>query len=537
MALAWRSRWLWSACVVCAASSALAVSALDATHAGWSSLVQLCGRGDTPDALRTLSQWTSAYGTALHHTDIDKPTQRFVDDSLSLLSDFDLEGFYELLPEKSGAFRELWVRGELSGGRYAIRRADGGQASRVSVKGPRRGLLDMSQTVRARRNEGRGGEEHSYLLGARLGLGIGKVSWDGAVAAGKDFARLVASGDPRSGAAADAPRPSQESLDGVRKLHPKLAAEDAQPVALLFEAFPATARALSQLGELQDMRGPNGGSVYQHIKVVAHGLPERLAQRHPKLARHLRKLGKLARFDIRWLDAKQRSLMNWHVDSETLTLRTECYVKDGQLLPFKGKQVFVDEPVDLLGSSLAHTHTITDGRFQLLGVVVKISHLRSDLYFTPHGSHAELQVRMTSVPGVEVEGAALGFVPTGLIDAFIPGNMRDLTLEFFRVATSGNDEKGIVIAVDAGAEHAGGDGVLEASIDLEALDNRLVKMGVGMANARLVPDEDVSADDKALVTEIHAAFAKDLARFKTRAKAPQSDAPTAGSGALRDAAP
>lgn len=529
MALAWRSRWLWGAFAACAASSALAVSALDATHAGWSSLIQLCGRGDTPAALRTLSHWTSAYGTALHHTDIDKPTQRFVDDSLSLLSDFDLEGFYELLPEKSGSFRELWVRGELSGGRYTIRRADGGQAFRVGMKGPRRALLDMSQTVRAKRNESRDGEEHSYLLGARLGFGIGKLSWDGAVDAGKDFARLVGSGDPRTGVFADAPRPSQESLDSVRKLHPKLTADDVAPIALLFEAFPATSRALSQVGELQDVRGPNGGSVYQHIKVTAHGLPERLAQHHPKLARHLRKLGKIARFDIRWLDAKQRSLMNWHIDSETLTIRTECYVKDGQLLPFKGKTVFADEPVDLMGSSLAHTHTITDGRFQLLGVVVKISQLRSDLYFTPHGSHAELQVRMTSMPGVEIEGAALGFVPTGLIDAFIPGNMRDLTLAFFRVATSGNDKKGIVIGVNAGAEQAGADGVLEVAIDLEALDNRLVKMGVGMANARLVPDDDVSADDKALATEIHAGFAKDLARFKTRAQAAaQTSAPAAG---------
>lgn len=543
MTLAWRSRWLWGACIACAASSALALSSLDPAQAGWRALLELCGRGDDAAALRTLTQWTSGYGTVLQRTDIDKPTQRFVDDSLSLLSDFDLEGFHELLPERNGAFRELWVRGELSGGRYAIRRADGGKAFRVTMKGPRRGLLDMSTTVRAKLHESKDGDERSYLLGARFGLGIGKLSWDGAVAAGKDFARLIATGDPRSGVA-DGPQPSAESVQAVRKLHPKLASEDVLPIALLFDAYPSMSRALSQIGQLEDIRAEGSGSVYQHIKVSMRGLPERLAERHPKLARHLRRFGKLARFDIRWLDSKQRSLMNWHVDSESLIIRTECYVKDGQLLPFKGKTVFADEPIDLMGDSLAHSHTVMDGRFQLLGVVVKISQLRSDLTFTAHGSRAELQVRQTSLPGIEIDGAALGFVPTGLIDAFIPGNIRSLTLDFFRVATSGNDKKGIAIAVNVGAEQTGGDGVIEADIDLEALDNRLVKMGVGMVNARLVPDDDVSADDKALAAEIHAAFAKDLARFKTRAQAAQAPAsgagtsnglPAAGGGMLRDA--
>ena len=80
-----------------------------------------------------------------------------------------------------------------------------------------------------------------------------------------------------------------------------------------------------------------------------------------------------------------------------------------------------------------------------------------------------------------------------------------------------------------GAEQSGGDGVLEASDDLEALDNRLVKMGVGMVNDRKVPDDDVSADDKALASEIHAAFVKDLAHYRARVQAaPQPSGAAAG---------
>jgi hypothetical protein len=508
-------QWLLGALLVCGASTALALSSLDASQAGWMPLIKLCGRGDAPAALQILGQLTSAYGTVLHRTDIDKPTQRFVDDALELLSDFDLEGFHQLLPERNREFRELWVRGELQNGRYAVKRADGGSAFRVGIKGPRRGLFDLSETVRAKLYERSDSDERSYLLGARVGFGIGKLSWDNMVAAGIDFGRMVATADPR-GAAADKTKPSQDAVQAVRKLHPKLAPEDVESAALLFDAYPATARAISQMGELQNLREADTGKGYQHITVSMRGLPERLAQHHPELARHLRKMGKIGRFDVRWVDGKNRSLMNWFIDSDTLAIRTDCYVKDGQLLPFLGKTVFADEPIDLLGHPLKHTRTIMNGRFQLLGVVVKITNLKSDLFFEPHGTYAELLVKQTSLPGVEVEGAALGFVPTGLIDAFIPGNIRSLTLDFFRVATTGNDKKGIAIWVNVGSEQAGGDGVIEAGIDIEALDNRLVKMGVAMTNDRMVLDESEVDDEKALLSEIHAAFVKDLSRFRTR---------------------
>jgi hypothetical protein len=53
-------------------------------------------------------------------------------------------------------------------------------------------------------------------------------------------------------------------------------------------------------------------------------------------------------------------------------------------------------------------------------------------------------------------------------------------------------------------------------MELEALDSKLVKMGVGMVNERLVPSDEVLTDAKALLTELHDAFARDLARYKAR---------------------
>jgi hypothetical protein len=299
-------------------------------------------------------------------------------------------------------------------------------------------------------------------------------------------------------------------------LHPKLAEEDVAPLALLFDAYPATSRAISRLGQLENVRDTDTGKGYRHVTLSMRGLPDRLAEHHPELAKHLRKLGKIGRIDMRWVDQKSRTLMRWFVDSESLVMRAECYLKDGLVLPFSGGLVFDAEPVDLAAPEVRRTRTIVNGRFQMLGVVVKIENLKSDLWYEPHGTYARLHVSQTSMPKVEIEGAALGFLPTGLIDAFIPGNMHDLTLDFFRVATKGNDGKGVSFWIHVGAEQADSDGVLETGFDIEALDNSLVKMGVGMVNDRLVPRAEVIADSKALLSAIHAGFVQDLARLKTR---------------------
>lgn len=514
MRSAFRSPLVLGLVTLCTAGSALALSSFDSTEAGWTPLVSLWGKGDPQVAVKNLGQLTTAYSAVLHRTDVDKATQEFVDDAIEQLSDFNLEGFHKLLPEERNGFRELWVRGELKGDRYAVRRADGTKAFRVSMKGPRKGLADLSEMIRAKLNTGKS-DERSYLIGLRVGLGVSKLEWTPTVQAITEFGRLVSTADSRAGAS-DKLKPSAAAVSQVKSLHPKLAPEDVQSAAVLWEAYPALSKALSQIGQLEDVREVDTGKGYQHVTVRMSELTDRLAKRHAPFAKHMKKMGKIGRFDIRWVDSKNRTLMNWFIDSETLQIRNECYLKEGQLLPFSGKKVFADEPVDPFSDYLKNTRAIVQARLQLLGVVVQLKNLKLDLFYQPHGSYAEMGATLTSSPGVEIEGAALGFVPTGLIDAFIPGNIRSLTLDFLRVASKGNEKKGVVASLNLGSEQPGGDGVIEAGLDIEALDNYLVKIGVGMVNERLIPSDEVLKDAKGLLTEIHDAFSQDLSRYKSR---------------------
>jgi len=499
-----------------AAGSAAALASYDATEAGWSPIIKLFGHGDARAAVQKLGVVTRAYNAALHHTEIDKPTQQFIDDSIEELEDFDLEGFHALLPEERNGGRELWVRGELSGDKFVVRRADGGKNYKVGLRGPRKALGDFSELIRSKMNETNDGDERSYLVGVRVGLGIGQLRWDDAIAAAADFGRIVSTADSRS-ASPGAPEPSSTAKGKVKQLHATLNAEDALPLAVLFDAFPALSEALSQMGRVEDVRTVNAAKDYQQVKVKLKGLPERFAEKHEDFAKFAKKLGKFALIDLNWVDMQGRSLMKFHIDSNELVIHADCYVKDGQLLPFSGAKVFAEEPIDPLSDQLARTRSIITARLQLLGVVVKIKNLKSDLYYTPKGAYADMAASTTAMPSdVEVEGAALGFVPTGLIDAFIPGNIRSLTMDFLRVATKGNDKKGIVLSGVAGAEAPGGDAVIEAGIDIEALDNNLVKIGMGMVNHRLIPNDDVIADIKSYLGEVHDAFVKDLGRYKSR---------------------
>lgn len=491
-------------------SSALATVVPDGVSAGWTPLVTWWGAGDPHRALTSLDRLTHAFSAVLHHSEADAPTRKFVDDALEQLGDFDLGDFHDLLPDTRAGYRELRVRGELRGDRYLLRRAQGPD-DQVSFRGPRRGLADLSQELRAKRIEPEDGKR-SYLLKVGFGLGVGEMSWDHTVDAIADFARIVADADPHA-SAGERPHASQQALTLSKQLHPKLGAEDIASVALLFDAYPQVSRVFSQLAELEDVRASPAGADYQHVAVRMRALPSRLEKSHPAFARHLRKLGNVAHFDFRWVDDQGRTLMRWVVDSEKLLFSTECYVKQGKLLPITGagKVVLSDQGIDPMSAALARSRLFMHTRVSLFGISITLHNLRAQVRYTPGPTHAWLVGSVQAPPRVQVDGAA-----AGLIDALIPGNLQSLTHDFFAHAARGNDKKGVQIAIGAGSEARDQGGVIEWSMELEALDSKLVKLGVGMVNERLMPSDEVLSDAKSLLTELHDAFVSDLKRYGAR---------------------
>lgn len=510
-----RNPLLWSGAVFFAATTTYALASMDATDAGWQPLVTLWGKGDKPEAVKELHRITNAFDLALHHMQIDEATQEFSDGTIEDLEDFALADFYDRLPNKVGEYHELWVRGEIQGKNYVINQAKDKKGFAVTLKGDRNDLAAMSTLVRSKETKGYG-DTSAYFIGYRFGLGLGNFRWDTAMSALQDWGRLNMVGHPEPGDG-EAVKPSAEAKSKAKALHPKLSPEDLDAIAVLFEAYPSLANALSRLGSIDDVRTTWAKKSYQQVSLSMHADVDRFGEYYPAFAKYGDKLGDLALMDIKWLDSKGRTLMQFKIDSDKLMINWQCYVKDGKLLPFKGVKVFENEPIDPMSDALTTTSFVSDVRLKMLGVVIKLTGLKTDAFYQPHDGYMESGLTFTEVPKIHVEGAALGFVPTALVDAFIPGNIESVTRDFLTVAAKGNNGKGLVGVLRLGVAKEGSTkGVLEAGIDFDALDNFLVKIGLGMVSDKLIPDPDAFQDIKKFSTDLYDGFVKDLGRFEKR---------------------
>ncbi|MDB4986104.1 MAG: hypothetical protein JWN04_1282 [Myxococcaceae bacterium] len=509
-----RKSLLVGSAVLLASSTAYAMISMDATEGGWQPLVTLWGKGDKSAAVKELHRITNAFDLALHHMQIDDATQEFTDGTIEDLEDFDLGDFHARLPNQSGDYRELWVRGEIKGKNYVIGQAKEKKGFAVTLKGERNELAAMSTTVRSKETKGYG-DTSAFFIGYRFGLGIGNFGWETSMIALQDWARLNMEGHPTSGDA-EVIKPTAAAKTKTKSLHPKIGPEDLDPLAVLFDAYPSLATALSRLGSIDDLRTVWAKKNYQQVSLTMHADVERFGEHYPSFAKYADKLNDLALMDIKWLDSKGRTLMQYKIDSDKLSFSWQCYVKDGKLLPFKGVKVFENEPVDPMSDELTTTSFLSDIRLKMLGVVIKLTGLKLDAFYQPHPGYMESGLTFTQVPKIQVEGAALGFVPTAMVDAFIPGNIESVTRDFLNVAAKGNGGKGFVGVLKLGiAKDGSTKGVLETGVDFDALDNFLVKIGLGMVSDKLIPDADAFKDIKQVSTDVYDGFVKDLARFES----------------------
>ncbi|MFT3921805.1 MAG: hypothetical protein QM778_04660 [Myxococcales bacterium] len=485
--------------------ASLAGTSLDATWEPW---IQLFGRGDPRLAVSHMERMLRAAELVLEHREVEQEVQLILDRGVAALRDFDLSRFYRLLPEAGHEQHELALRGELTGSAFVVRRVRAGEAFGVSLAGPRRALGDASQVVRASPPKD---EAHGYLLATELGLGIGPVDF-GDISAGLSTF-LTRSLPPRNDAPSGDPIPEE-----LRRLHPALKSEDLAVMAPLFRAYPHMSQMLSQMGRIDDVRSWDTGNDIQHIQLRLRGVMDRFARTHPEFARYMHKLDKVGRMSFTWLDARGRTLLKARIDSETLAIDVDCFLKEGALWPSVDGKVAQDAEPSRLTQTTPHTgRLIIDGTVDLMGFSMTFAGFSIDLKFEPREAHAELHLRATQMPkSLDVTGAAFGFMPLGLVDVFIPGDVRSVTLEFFRVALEGNAGRGIALDAKLGAQARGGDGVLEIKGEIEAADNRLVKMAMATVNHKLVATPKAEADMRAFMADLRRGLAQDLGAYRAQ---------------------
>jgi hypothetical protein len=472
---------------------------------GWEPPSALVGQTQPAGAVNSIRELAALQKVVLSNTQVDRQTDRFVDELWATFESFDLHTFYQMLPDQEADYRSFSVHGAVSDGRYSLR---SGPARFSGEKRDPRQFGELAVKVNAReiRNE-----RESFLLGGQLSLGMGPIDFRTLSAASHKTLHLMVDGDDFMESRRDW-RQAETYKSRVRHMNPELGDEDVAVIAPLWAAFPAMWDMLAKTGRVEDvvMATPKGES-YRHLTFTFRIDPEVLQEHYPAIASHLDAMGAVTDFNLRFRSS-EGELLRLLLDSETLTASVSGYVQDGFLVPV-GDDGQPGKPFDTMFSKPWHVDVLGAGNTRILGVTTEMANIRVGMDFTPEADGARLVTSMTEVPMIEVKGRALGIMPTGLIDAFLPTNIDEIMREFMTVACEGNDGKGIYSEVRM--RHATGQvgNTLHASASLEAINNVFIRFGMGIVNDRILPDPAVSLEIRQFLFDTQEAFSQDLESF------------------------
>lgn len=493
-----------TACVL-TATAGFAISP-EVLNRGWKPTIEIAGSGDTSTAVTNMRAMADLQRIVLQHTEFHQQTQQFVDELWGSLESFNLDRFYNLLPETDGEWRQLRVYGARNGTLYRV----GPEADKVGVKasGEAEEMGDMYTLVRAKRI-GSESEPH-YLLQNSIELGVGQVAWPSVQHAAAETFRIVVDGSPEFSGQAGS-KPAQQYRDKVIQMNPALGAEDIDIIAPLWAAFPAQWDLLAQMGKVEDVVYHDSSQGYRRLTASFVLDPEKMRRNYPALADHIVNMDRLFSGSLRLTDSRG-DLLTAELDSKTLRGQFQTFIANGRVVPVIGGRVALDAPPVPDGEPWELTAHM-NGTMSLLGVITNIQNMKARIQYLSLADGAKLVAQITEVPDVSVKGKALGVMPTSMINVVLPKDMNQIIQDFIAVACEGNDGKGILVGGQFQQAANGQSAKLIVKSAFEGLDNFFVRVGMGIVSDRVILDSKASTELRKLVFDTQEAFTQDLDSF------------------------
>lgn len=491
--------------VLCLASSAWAVPP-EVMDRSWAASVELAGEGDPDLAISRMHEMADLNRVVFGSMHFHKETQSFVDEMWDNLESFNLSDFYEMLPEQAGDWRQLRVYGARNGDQYSV----GPDPKTISPEGVPDTLGDVSVLVQAKKIDGKLGDH--YLMRGSMELGVGEMRWPSVQDAAIETFRVVVDGAPTF-KAAQVQTIAQKYRDQVIRMSPELGSEDVDIIAPLWASFPAMWELLSHMGSIEDVVYHDLNKPYRQLNISFVIKPARMKKFYPHIVDHLQSMNRLFRGSFR-LEDERGELFTAELDSRTMRGSFQAFIADGRILPIKGNQVVLDA-APIADNKPWNFTAHMSSTMTILGVVTHLDNAKARIQFMSTEDGAKLVGQMSDVPDVRVQGNALGIMPTSMIDVVLPKDIDEIIEEFLAVACKGNEGKGILLGAQFEQSKAGASSKLTFKTAFEGLDNFFVRIGMGIVNDRVLPDEDVSAEISRLIFETQEAFASDLKEFET----------------------
>lgn len=462
--------------------------------------VVACGDGDADRAVTYLNAGSAVVRKADTQLERDKTTELFRTRAIELMEDFDLKGFYELLPHQADNARSFSCKGAAAANSYKVT-ATREKGFEVDATSARRALGDSSLVLRMRKVPR--DDERRYILEVKSGVGVGQLTWPSVLAGVRDGLRLFQAYE-----GVELPLVMKAADKFLLKARSELSERERRVLSGFWGSYPQLSDLLlpiSRGSDLIDEQKSKDGVV--RVNAVSRWNIEALARSYPKLAEYFKELGDVAAIKLRVVDGRGDTLVEAEGDTKRMQSRVSVYLRDGKLVPVRKGQ-----PQSSLDPQYEKMRVHVDLHFVLHRIDLYIDDLRIDLSYRENTQGAELVAKANQLPKVRVEGAAFGLVPAGMVDWFIPGDLAGLTKRMLSIAISGNEGRGFYTQSRFHAP-PGKLATYDAKLEVELLDSALVRFGMKVVSDRAIPDEDQEEDIRKFYVAIRDAWEADLARF------------------------
>lgn len=469
---------------------------------GWQPHIMIAGQGDSISAVPRIREAVKLQQNVLLRTKMDADSQNLMNQFWGTFEDFNLKNLYALLPDQTSDWHGVAFSGEPTAGNYFIRRQPGGVTALTENKADVNTLEfgQVKAAVALKPSEDTRGTRYSFKQAGEIGLG--KVSWNSVLEAGRETLDIMSHDTPSSR--------ELIYLNSVKQMGPQLSAEDQRIVAELWAAFPASWSAFAKTATVSQVTAtPHQSNGTQHLSITFVGDSDHLAKYYPHVEKYLERLGDVMDATV----VMQNATGQWltlRIDSKTMQTNVDVWLKDGRLVPTKSGEPLILALEKNWPKEGTWQADITM-RFRALGVVTTLNNWQMDWTYLQQEKMVSFDGTLKDKPTVSIDGRALGVMPASWL-AHMPVNIYKIVDDFMSVLVESNYGRGAKVNVqfdESDQQHS----KVMAKASWDGLDNFFVRMGVSMVVDKMIPDSPTSEEIRGLLFDSQIAFSRDLEQF------------------------
>ena len=475
------------------------------SDANWKPLIAFAGNGDRTTAIQRLREIDQLQSAMMNNTRYDTETETFMTEMWKLIESFNLRKLHATLPINVDEWNQLSLKGERNDKEYNITMTH--QKSLDDVK-----ITDFGDSyvmLKTKTITAPSGLTH-YVIDNQIKAGFGAQSWQSAQIAANDTLQLISSMAESTTASGDSFK------EKVKSLSPELDASDINVLSSAWSSFPNVLAFMSSIGQINDVivEGKSSATV-KHLNLSFSLDKNKTEEHYPALSSYLDKLENLMDASFEVFDEHGR-LIKMSIDTTTMNGQIEVVVGNDGIYPIRDDKPMLAH-LYKFGENAVTLTGVMNSNIEILGVKTEIANLTSTIEYTPNADKVGVKMRINQAPTIAVGGAALGFIPTPMIDLFMPSNLKEIIGKFFDVACNGNNGEGIITSLElsnikpsSSSSSNAGFTQISANTSLETFSNLFVRIGMNIVNSRLIPNDAASKDIDLFIDNARVAFNNDV---------------------------